>query len=548
MMWNGRIAIGPEVRDDGQSVTTDPRDAIHSLMAGAWLIGVILIVFGQMVWFDFLLWDDPLNIVDDAHVRNGLTLDNLVWAFKGVARTHWQPLTTLSHMLDVSLFGMRPGGHHATSLVLHILNTLLVFAVLQSMTGARWRSAFVAALFALHPLHVEPVAWASARRDVLSTLFGLLSMLAYVSYAKRGGIGRYALVALLVVLALLAKSMLVTLPLAFLVLDYWPLCRVRIGGRDNGENTSTPQRTVACQVQSIKRVVLEKIPLLVLSMAFCLVAIVMLKNAGEVEMVGKVPFHLRAANAVVSYVVYIEKVIWPARLSPHYVHPNLPGGTPWAPWQIIGAGLVLIAISGLVVRANSRRYLVAGWLWYLGMLVPVIGFVQVGKPGMADRYTYVSVIGLFIIVAWGGLEVLGGWSERRRLVCRIGPACAIVVIAACMARSHWQAQHWRNSLSFFTYAVDVSPTNAYLQNNYGIVLLRQGRHGEAVDHFRRALEIMPDFSGAHTNLGMVLQMCGRYGEAFRHYREAQRIDSASPAARKHQRIPERDHLMGKEPE
>ncbi len=257
----------------------------------------------------------------------------------------------------------------------------------------------------------------------------------------------------------------------------------------------------------------------------------MLRGARETKLVGKVPFPLRVAHAVVSYVWYMEKMIWPSKLSPHYVHPNLPGGTPWAPWQIIGAGLVLIVISVLVARLSSRRYLTVGWLWYLGTLVPVIGLVQLGKPGMADRYTYVPLIGLFIMIAWTGREILEKWSTHRFLVRRIGLMCAIAAIGACMACSWWHVRHWRNSKDFFAYALEVSPTNAYLHNNCGVVLLREGQCEEAAGHFRRALQIKPDLIQAHRNLSTVLRMHGRYSEASRHYQEAQRIESSLSGAR-----------------
>jgi protein O-mannosyl-transferase len=244
------------------------------------------------------------------------------------------------------------------------------------------------------------------------------------------------------------------------------------------------------------------------------------------DLAGRVPFPWRVAHAVVSYVVYIEKMIWPTKLSPHYVHPYLPGGTPWATWQIIGAALLLLVLSVLAARMSSRRYLMVGWLWYLGTLAPVIGLVQLGKPGLADRYTYVPLIGLFLIIAWGGRELLSQWPARQVLLRRVGLTCAIVVIATCMASSWWHARNWRNSMVFFTHALEVSPTNAYLHNNYGVVLLQQGRQDEAVSHFRQALQIKADLAYAHRNLSIVLQGQGKYGEALQHDQEAQRIESS----------------------
>jgi tetratricopeptide (TPR) repeat protein len=493
------------------------------------LVGATIAVYGQALRFDFVAYDDPQYVTEHARVRGGLTAEGLAWAFSGEHLGNWHPLTSLSYMLDAELHGVSSRAFHFTNVVLHVLNTLLLLAVLRSMTGAFYRSALVAALFALHPLHVESVAWVSERKDVLSTFFGFLSMALYVAYARRGGPGRYLLAALLLALSLMAKPMLVTLPVVFLLLDYWPLGRIedeRAAAGDGRVHGAARSRWGSDRMGPL---VLEKLPFLALSFAASLVTI-MVQRPASIE---AVPVPLRLANALVSYVRYILKAVWPSSLGPLYPHPNLPGGVPWAAWQVAGAAVLLAAVTILAIGARRRPYVLVGWLWYLGTLVPVIGLVQVGPQAMADRYTYVPLIGLFLVAVWGCADLVGERhvsSDSRRLVPRMALAASGLLLAALAARAWDQARHWRSSLALFSHAVEVAPTSAVMHTSLGVVLDRQGETDEAVQHYRRALVLDPQFPAAHTNLGIVLYKHGKVDEALRYYREALRLEPDSAKA------------------
>jgi tetratricopeptide (TPR) repeat protein len=500
----------------------------RSLLICLLLIAATAAVYGQVIRFDFVSWDDPIYVTENVHVRRGLTTDGLVWAFTTAHGGNWHPLTGLSHMLDCQLYGVNPVGHHLTNIVLHILNALLLFGVLRVMTRAVFPSAFVAALFALHPLHVESVAWVSERKDVLSTLLGLLSMWAYVAYARRAGLGRYLLTALFLALGLMAKPMLVTLPLVFLLLDYWPLDRLRVGpevGADDREATeSSTAPRLAYPRRSIGHLLLEKIPLAALSAISSAVTFTVQRSQGSMQPADVVPIQLRVANALVSYVWYIGKTIWPSSLSVLYPHPNLAGGTPWAAWQVAGAAVLLLVISVLMIRVTRRRYAIVGWLWYLGTLVPVIGLVQVGYQAAADRYTYVPLIGLFIIAAWGGADLVASWQRRHPLVRPAMALAAAVVVAAAMACTWSQARYWRDAVTLYEHALEVAPRHPLMHNNLGFVLRSQGKLDRAIRHYRQALEVDPNFALAHNNLGNALHSQGKLDEAIRHYRRALQAD------------------------
>jgi tetratricopeptide (TPR) repeat protein len=493
---------------------------VHALLAGA-----TIAVYGQVVGFDFVVYDDPHYVTENAHVRAGLTPEGVRWAFTAVHHGNWHPLTGLSYMLDVELYGLSPGGHHLTSIVFHVLNALLLGAVLQSMTGAVYRSAVVAALFALHPLHVESVAWVSERKDVLSTFFGFLSMAAYVAYARRGGAGRYLLTALLFALSLMAKPMLVTLPLVFLLLDYWPLGR--LGRRDGPHGEAVARRASRWSVDrgSVAPVVAEKLPLLLLTAASSVVTM-MVQEPTSTEVV---PLRLRLANAAVSYVRYGWKTLWPVDLSVLYPHPNLAGGTPWAAWQVAGASILLLAVTAAAARATAR-YALVGWLWYLGTLVPVIGIVQVGPQAMADRYTYVPIVGLFIAVVWATADLLRTVEELPRIPRRIVAALAVGLLATLAVRSWHQTRYWRSSVALLRHAVEVAPSAAVMHANLGVALDQQGDADDAVFHYERALAIDPTLPAAHTNLGIILYARGDLDGALRHYRAALRVDDGSAKA------------------
>jgi tetratricopeptide (TPR) repeat protein len=454
-------------------------------------------VYGDVFTSDFIRFDDPRYITQNHHVREGLTLDGVAWAFTTFFKSNWHPLAWLSHMLDVALYGLNPGGHHATNLLLHVANSVLLFAVLRSATRAPWPSALVAALFALHPTHVESVAWVAERKDVLSTLFWLLATASYVAYARRGGVARYAATALLLLLGLASKAMLVTLPFVFLLLDYWPLGRLRFN-------------------RSALRLVVEKLPLLAIVAAFAVVALAAQATGGAVALGGPVPLHLRAANAVVSYGLYVWKTVWPVDLALVYPHPYLAGGTPWQAWQVAFAGAGLLGASVAFLRARRHRYLAVGWLWFLGTLLPVIGIVQVGTQGMADRYTYVPCIGLYVIAAWGGADLARRASPRREGLGAAPAFVALVALAVLAVVSHRQVGYWRDTIPLFEHSLAVAPGSYFLRNNLANELFDRGQLDDSIGHYRRVLEIKPDDSIAHKNLSNALRRRGELYEATRH--------------------------------
>jgi protein O-mannosyl-transferase len=501
---------------------------------------VTFAVFYQVHSFGFVNYDDSNFISENPHVRSGLSWENIKWSFTAVYHTYWQPLTWLSYMLDCTLFGLNAGAFHLINVFIHVANTILLFLVLSRMTRGIWQSAFVAGLFALHPLHVESVAWVAERRDVLSTLFWLLTILFYARYAGRPSAGRYFAAVTVFILGLLSKPMLVTLPFVLLLLDYWPLLRFSTKGghleRDRGQKTS------------LKWLIIEKVPFIILSAIASAVTFLTTLDVGAVALI---PLKERILNAICSYLIYIEKMFWPVNLAVFYPHPfnNLTVG------QVAAAILILLAISVLVIRlAAGRRYLLTGWFWYLGTLVPVIGFIQVGNQAIADRYSYITLIGLFIIIAWGMPDLLAKWRYRKIVLV----SSAIMVISAMSICTYFQLRHWRNSLTLFRHALDVTENNyiahlkmaeslyeqqrldeavteyqKYFQiipndpdalNAYGIILGRLGRYDEAVKYLTKALQMKPDFADAHANIGYALIIQGNIDEAAVHLSKALQLD------------------------
>jgi len=462
------------------------------------LITLNMVVFAAVGHHDFVSFDDPEYITDNSTVSAGLTWQGVQWAFTTGRASNWHPLTWLSHMLDVQLYGLNPGGHHLTNLLFHIANTVLLFGLLLWMTGALGRSAFVAGMFAVHPLHVESVAWVSERKDVLSTLFWMLTVWAYVAYTRQPRLTRYVMVLLLFGLGLMAKPMLVTLPFVLLLLDYWPLKRVTLGAW-------TAWRSL----------VLEKLPLLVVAAASSIVTFLVQRRGGAVSGLDALPLNLRFANAAVSYVAYITKMLWPARLAAFYPFDRLLPG-----WWAAGSILVLAAVSVAAMRvARSHPYAAVGWLWYLGTLVPVIGLVQVGGQSMADRYTYVSLIGLFIIVAWGLPDLLTSWRYPRIAL----PAAAGLAVVACAITARAQVRHWNDSVALWSHAIEVTTDNDRAHTALGSLLVERGAANAAIAHFSEALRINPDFAEAHNKLGAALADQGKISEAVQQYSEALRI-------------------------
>jgi len=477
----------------------------RAVMVCLFLVVAILAVYWQVQKNEFVSFDDNLYIIENSPVQSGLTLKSIVWSFTTTHAGNWHPLTWLSHMLDIRLFGMNAGGHHLTSLFFHIANTLLLFAVFNKMTGDFWQSGFVAALFALHPLRVESVGWVSERKDVISTFFWMLTMWSYIWYVENQKVNRYFFVILFFTLGLMAKPMLVTLPFVLLLLDYWPLCRFEFRQSGNAVGDSAQKRSGFCLVR-------EKIPLFVLVAAASVVTL-MVESVSSLE---QYPLNVRVANALVSYVSYIKKTVWPDSLACFYPHPGmLPG------WQVAGACLLLVSISFLVIIAAGKRpFYAVGWLWYIGTLVPVIGLVQIGSQAMADRYTYVPLIGIFIIVAWGVPEL---WPRRYQSKTLLATLAAIL-LSILMVITWKQIKYWENSITLYEHAIEVTPHNALMHGNLGVELEKEGRLDEAIGHYLEALRIKPDYAGVHNNLGVALANQGRIDEAISHYLTTLRIE------------------------
>jgi tetratricopeptide (TPR) repeat protein len=497
-----------------------------------------------------------LYVYNAPAIQAGLTLKGIAAAFTSQHARNWHPLTTLSHMLDCQLYGLNAGGHHATNIILHIIAVLLLFRVLRQMTGAVWKSAIVAALFAVHPLHVESVVWVSERKDVLSAMFFFLMLGAYVWYARATSVARYLAVTGLFAAGLMSKPMLVTAPIVLLVLDYWPLRRF-------GQIASTTGKAKILQPDNQRRIIqrlfLEKIPLFILSAGAGIVTFALQKRAAG--SIPPLPFLWRAQNAVMSYVVYAWKTLWPTRLAVFYPHPN----DTLATWQIVLAIAFLLAITyAAVVWRDKRPYLFTGWFWYLVILVPVIGLVQVGEQGHADRYTYLPSIGLFLIAVWAAGDVAA--VDQVRLWRGMAIAGSIVVVAALASTAFTQTSYWRNSETLWTHALAVTTDNdvahnnlgylcvdrgeldqgmshfeaaskirsgklnphynlgtAFVEMNLGDVLARKGQPDEAMAHFEQAIKLQPDYAEAYYNRGNVLYAKGRIDEAITDFEKTLQI-------------------------
>ena len=473
-------------------------DRSRLLLMAALLVGVTLAALAPVVRSGFLSYDDDQYVTSNPHVQRGVSVSSLRWAFTATRAANWHPLTWVSHMLDWRIYGDRAWGHHLTSLILHVASALLLFLVLHAMTGSVGRSGFVAALFAVHPLHVESVAWVAERKDVLGGLLWTLTTAAYVGWVRRPRATRYALVVLAFAAGLAAKPMLVTLPFTLLLLDVWPLAR----WRDSWQGTW--------------RLFREKFPLFVLSAASSAVTLLAQRRGGAIASFSSYPPAIRLENAVVSYVVYLGKTIVPSGLSFFYPH----GHEPPPLWQIVGSALLLLAITGAAFRTRARfPYLLVGWLWYLGTLVPVIGLVQVGSQAMADRYTYVPLVGIFVIVAWGCADLASRAGAARWL-----PAAAGAVVLALGIVTNVQAGYWQDSLALFGHALEVDQDNYMAHYNLGVELVRRGRIEEALAHYTEALRIRPRFAKTHTSLANIHLNQGKLDEAEREAREAIRLD------------------------
>jgi Tfp pilus assembly protein PilF len=520
-----------------------PRDKVLARIIAIGLVLLTLIVYWRVLGNGFVNIDDDEYVTSNAHVLQGVTAKAVSWAFTAVHSSNWHPLTWMSHMLDYQLFHLNPAGHHATNLLFHILNVLLLFFLLNRMTARVWRSAFVAALFAIHPLHVESVAWVAERKDVLSTTFWLLTMLAYYWYTLKPETKRYALVCILFALGLMAKPMLVTLPIVLLLMDYWPL------GRAKSLDSAT-----------IGRLIREKLPLFALTALSCVITFLAQRRGGAVGSLERFPFSLRVENALVSYVAYLGKMLWPRDMAVLYPFPaSVPA------FAVFGAAIALVVITAVAVRNRAARpYLAAGWLWYLVTMIPVIGIVQVGNQAMADRYTYVPLIGVFIAIAWGIPELLSKRSPGGQTALGVLASLSVIVLAVL---TYLQVGYWRNSVTLFRHTlastsynnyiahgslaaallaagktdaaieearitVSLAPRAARPHDKLGAMLAGQGNLREGMEECRKALELDPKLSDAHYDLGAMLHKQGDIEGAMREYEETLRLNPEDPDARK----------------
>ncbi len=502
------------------------------------LILATLFIYYQTKNFDFVLLDDDVYILNNPHVSRGLNSENVAWAFSSSHGGFWIPLTWLSYMVDSQLHGLNAGYYHVTNLILHILNTLLLFAVFRLMTGNLWQSGFIAALFAVHPVHVESVAWVSERKDLLFALFWILTMWSYHRYVCKPSFRRYGIVLLFFVAGLMSKPMIITLPLVLLLLDYWPLERLRSAvGQPAG--AARPSRTAAT-------IVLEKVPLILMSFGASVLTFTLQKAHGAVSAIDSAPMVQRILQIPVSYVKYMIKMVWPRDLTAVYVYsPTIPI------WQIAGSCLLLGLFFVLAMKHLKKHpYLAVGWLWFLGTLVPVIGLVKIGSHAMADRYTYMTFVGLYIMIAWGIPDLLRPFRKKKFAL--VSASAALIVILMLIAGN--QTRHWVNSVQLFSHAINVNPDNflahrniglalsyrgdldraighfkqalrinpasARCYNDIGTVFMVKGRYAESIGYFEKALYYQPDYSKAHNNLGMVLMVQEKYGQAAIHFEAA----------------------------
>jgi tetratricopeptide (TPR) repeat protein len=473
-------------------------DDVKAWAAGLLLAALTAVPYLQTGGFSFVNYDDGRYVYENPHVSRGFTKEGIAWALRSFDADNWHPLTWLSHMADVELFGRDAGRHHLMNLLFHLLNTALLFAVLHRMTHDLGRSAFVAGLFGVHPLHVESVAWIAERKDLLCAFFWILTMGAYLRYVRNPGPWRYGQVAAGLSLGLSCKPMAVTLPFALLLLDWWPLARLGPGPVSRSE---------------IFRLIREKIPLMALSAGSCVLTLLAQAKGGALKSMEAFPAAARISNAVVSCADYLAKTVWPSSLAVFYPHPSsvgadIPG------WRIGGAILLLAGISCLVLlQARRRPYLAVGWLLYLGTLVPVAGLVQVGSQAMADRYTYIPLTGIFIAVAWGIPSALGERGRKERALA----AAALAALLALAAAARVQAGYWRDSFTLFERAKRVTEKNWLASNNLGAAREKSGRYEEAIADFREALTYRPDYAEAWYNLGVAYEKSGRPEEAVGHY-------------------------------
>ena len=483
------------------------------ILIGMVLVMWVLIPYWQVSTLGFVHYDDKVYVTDNPIVRAGITLDGIIHAFQAFDASNWHPVTWISHMLDCELYGLNPMGHHWTNLQFHIINTVLLFIWLQQITGALWRSAMVAALFGLHPLHVESVAWVAERKDVLSTFFGLLTLMVYYGYVNRPKVLYYTLLVVCFALGLMAKPMLVTFPFLLLLLDIWPLKRT-----DLIQWSYPSDKDLSSRVLPFWILLIEKIPLILLSIGSGVLTYLAQQKGGSIRSLEIIPFAARLGNAFISYLSYLIKTFWPYPLAIFYSHP----GSDILIVQAIGSAIAVMCISLIALLFLKKYpYIGLGWFWYLGTLVPVIGIIQVGSQAMADRYTYIPLIGIFIIFAWGANDVL----KKKRwpsLFYILSGGTILSILTVC---TYFQVQHWKNGVSLFKHAVQVTENNWLAHHNLGVALDLEGRGDDAIVHLQKALSIKPDSIDALNNLGIAFAQKGNYDQAMDYYNRALTIDA-----------------------
>ena len=484
-------------------MTDNRRKKQELFLISAALVIATVAAYEPMRHNGFVEFDDATYITKNLNINKGITLQSITWALTKPYAANWHPLTWLSHMLDYQLFGLKPLGHHFVSLVFHISNALLLLWILYIMTGAIWPSAFVAAVFALHPLQVESVAWAAERKNLLGGFFWLLTTASYIWYVRRPGAGRYILLILVYGLSIMAKPMVVTLPLVLLLLDYWPLERLKTR-------------------RSILNSIVEKIPLLVLSGISSVMTLIAQKSEGSVIALARIPLNYRIANVFTSYIRYIGKMIWPSRLPIYYSDPNI---NLLDAKEVISAVLLVLITAISIYTFRRRKYAAMGWLWYVGTLVPMIGLVQVGLQAMANRYMYISMLGLLIIVAWLVNDAVVKWPRLRVAIVIL----AVAALTSSVILTRNQVRHWQNGITLFEYALKVTENNALAEQNYGCALAEADRLDEAEVHFKNAIRILPSFTDALDNLGKIFLQQRKPSEAIDCFNEVlkQNKDSAA---------------------
>jgi tetratricopeptide (TPR) repeat protein len=507
----------------------DQRQTRFTVFSCLLLALATLSVYSRVKRNSFVEFDDQSYVLQNQNVRAGLTWKTVAWAFASTEQDNWHPLTWLSHALDCQLYGLNPVGHHFTSVLLHVLNVLILFLFLSRVTGAPGRCLLVAALFAIHPFNVESVAWAAERKNVLSTLFFFLTLAAYAWYARKPGVQRYLAFAALFVLGLASKPMVITLPFVLLLLDFWPLQRIQVSGqqlaasptgRKNRKQSPDPQTSnvmFPVPQSSFSQLVLEKLPLMAFCVGSAIITVIAQQSGGTVRSLERFPFDVRLENAIYAYAMYVWKTFWP-RLALYYPHP----ANTLRAWQVGLALVFLVIVSALVWKERlSRRYLVTGWLWYLGTLVPVIGLMQVGDQAMADRYAYIPLIGIFVMLVWWAAD----WANRKAVGFKLRAAVAVTILAVLAFLTWRQIGYWRSNYDLWSHTLEVTKTNFLAEANLGHALLVLERPQEALPHYQAAASLRPSDPIRRVDMAVDLAACGRLQDAIEQYLTAIQLTS-----------------------